>query len=161
MGSDRSKLFVRSRNSGMRGTDSKTMNQRFKQVMMNRDIYATTETVSEITDSSKAYSRKASILRIRKELDPVYEQQKKIAKNFQSLTQINDAQKKIQERIQTEPKTVYETEKTIDKEMNNRYLQGPIHNIKLLRRIKWDIHSPRFKQAQLKLGFDDEDLILK
>jgi len=86
MGSDRSKLFVRSRNSGMRGTDSKTMNQRFKQVMMNRDIYATTETVSEITDSSKAYSRKASILRIRKELDPVYEQQKKIAKNFQSLT---------------------------------------------------------------------------
>ena len=32
---------------------------------------------------------------------------------------------------------------------------------KMLKNIKWDIDSPRFKEAQLNLGYKDEDLVLK
>jgi hypothetical protein len=31
----------------------------------------------------------------------------------------------------------------------------------MLRKIKWNIHSPRFAEAQLTLGYRDEDLVLK
>jgi hypothetical protein len=31
----------------------------------------------------------------------------------------------------------------------------------MLRKIKWNVHSPRFAEAQLTLGYTDEDIALK
>ena len=45
--------------------------------------------------------------------------------------------------------------------MNDRYIVKPILDIRMLKRIQWDIDSPRFKEAQLSLGYKDEDLILR
>ena len=30
-----------------------------------------------------------------------------------------------------------------------------------MKRIKWNVNSPHFKEAQLNLGIPDEDLVLK
>ena len=51
------------------------------------------------------------------------------------------------------------TEKKDD--VNERYLRRPIEDPRILRRIKWDIDSPKFKEAQLNLGYSDTDLILR
>lgn len=36
----------------------------------------------------------------------------------------------------------------------------PITDIRLLKKMKWDLDSPRFAEAQLSLGYKDEDLKL-
>jgi len=36
-----------------------------------------------------------------------------------------------------------------------------IPDIKLLKKTKWDINSPRFKEAQLSLGYKDDEVILR
>ena len=37
----------------------------------------------------------------------------------------------------------------------------PITDIRLLKKIKWDVDSPRFAEAQLSLGYEDIDLKLQ
>ena len=34
-------------------------------------------------------------------------------------------------------------------------------DLRMLRKIKWDLDSPRFKEAQLNLGYKDEDLTIQ
>lgn len=45
--------------------------------------------------------------------------------------------------------------------VNEKFLKRPIPDLKYLRKIKWDIHSPRFKEAQLSLGFQDSEVVLR
>lgn len=52
-------------------------------------------------------------------------------------------------------------EKKDKEDYNERYLRRPIEDPRVLRRIKWDVNSPRFKEAQLNLGYSDNDLILR
>ena len=51
-------------------------------------------------------------------------------------------------------------EKKEKDDVNERYLKRPIEDPRMLRRIKWNVMSPRFKEAQLNLGYSDNDLIL-
>ena len=46
-------------------------------------------------------------------------------------------------------------------DINDKYIANPVPDVKTLKRIKWDVDSPRFKEAQLLLGYTDEDLTLK
>ena len=46
-------------------------------------------------------------------------------------------------------------------DINDKDVANPVPDIKTLKKIKWDTDSPRFKEAQLFLGFTDEDLTLK
>ena len=46
-------------------------------------------------------------------------------------------------------------------DINSRYLNHPLSDVRIFRKLKWDIDSPRFKIAQMKLGYDDDDVIKK
>ena len=95
--------------------------------------------------------------------------QLKIARNFQSLEQINEAKSKVAEGIQAQlqakqfDRYKYNPEAALlaSDNVNDKYLKQPIQDVRLLRKIKWNIHSPRFAEAQLTLGYRDEDLVLK
>ena len=45
--------------------------------------------------------------------------------------------------------------------VNDKYLRKPIEDIRLLKRMKWEIDSPRFREAQIICGYTDEELELK
>lgn len=77
-------------------------------------------------------------------LDPVLEEKRRIKKNLLSLQQINDAKKKVSERNER-----VNCRYPSDKQMcsNDLTLRHPIGDYRLVRKIKWDINSPRFKAA--------------
>lgn len=53
-----------------------------------------------------------------------------------------------------------ELKKNLPPDINDKYLSHKVNEIKHLKKIKWDISSPRFARAQLNLGLKDADLIL-
>jgi len=46
-------------------------------------------------------------------------------------------------------------------ELNERFLKRPISDIRMLKKTHWDVNSPRFKEAQLSLGYKDDEVTLK
>lgn len=90
----------------------------------------------------------------------------RIQKNFQSLHRINEAKARVNQRQslqEIDEKYDIDAQRKKDEalKVNDRYLKFTIPNLNYLRKIKWDIDSPRFKEAQLNLGYQDDDLLLK
>ena len=50
-------------------------------------------------------------------------------------------------------------EDLVDLEINDRL--KPISHIRYLKKTRWDINSPKFKEAQMSLGYKDEDVTIK
>ena len=82
--------------------------------------------------------------------------ERKIKKNFKAFEQINESKKKIIDRelfkkqATLHPHTDYTDpfkKEVMPHDVNDKYLSNKVNEIKHLKKIKWDISSPRFTRA--------------
>jgi hypothetical protein len=44
---------------------------------------------------------------------------------------------------------------------NEKFLHKPISDFRILRKIKWEVDSPRFQAAMISLGYTKNDVTLR